>query len=560
MEKRAFIGAALKAAKPLISKVTPALKSAVKPAIASSAIGAGVGALTPQKTENPDGSVTTESRINSAMRGAVTGGMVGGATSLGKSAINSFKGPARANPIGLIEAPTIKTASEEIDFLFRYANDQSDDKKSKGLIGGAIGAGMMYGAKDRVLGQKTLYHGTSSSNWDNIKKDGLRVDKGGSGASSVVDNVGPDGQRYSQNSAGKVHLTGDRSKAQFYSGVTSGGQKRKNELNELDSKIKELDKTKKGFMNYDEVEKYRNTKASLNKQKTKIHFQNAAEGFNPFNKDKKIVKIKMGYDKYKKLDIDMDEQGGGLIESLGKDDKTRKKLERPARHMASTSSQNVGKDEIVGLHKTTDRLKSTFKNMPDYIKNNKGRFATGVAMGTVGAGLIGRSIKNNIQNFNKEKTASEEIDFIFKYASEKKLVIPEIEQACKDPVEKKVAYMMATSHEYKKPNVLGALRMVKNYKWELSREKISNLQGIDKPIKDEKVRCMLCDMSEKDVKPFIVVNQFHGIRPQTPGKKILLDGHHRKVFCKYKGMDTVDVYKGTYTGAAEKKLKDFLKE
>jgi hypothetical protein len=34
--------------------------------------------------------------------------------------------------------------------------------------------------------------------------------------------------------------------------------------------------------------------------------------------------------------------------------------------------------------------------------------------------------------------------------------------------------MMANSHEYKKPNIAGALSLVKNYTWEKRKEKYLN--------------------------------------------------------------------------------------
>lgn len=132
--------------------------------------------------------------------------------------------------------------------------------------------------------------------------------------------------------------------------------------------------------------------------------------------------------------------------------------------------------------------------------------------------------------------------------------IPAIEKALECPIARKVATMMATSHEYKTPNVDGALAMAKNYKWEKSTEKIRNLQGINKPVKKEKVMNIAMGIKENKgkVEPFIVVNQLHGIRPQTPGKKVLLDGHHRMEACEFLGKEEVPVYKGTYTGEAQK--------
>jgi ParB-like chromosome segregation protein Spo0J len=64
---------------------------------------------------------------------------------------------------------------------------------------------------------------------------------------------------------------------------------------------------------------------------------------------------------------------------------------------------------------------------------------------------------------------------------------------------------------------------------------------------------------KKLLKPFIVVNKIHGINPQSKGKRILLDGHHRMEACKLLGIDEVPVYEGKYTGDAELDTKE-LKE
>jgi hypothetical protein len=149
-----------------------------------------------------------------------------------------------------------------------------------------------------------------------------------------------------------------------------------------------------------------------------------------------------------------------------------------------------------------------------------------------------------------EKQAQDENDF------DSNGKIPALEKAFSDPIAKKVAYMIATSHEYKKPNVSAALSFVKNYKWELSEAKVIDLQGINKPVIKEKVFSMAKSMKGKKPEPLITVNQFQGIRPQTPGKKILIDGHHRLEALKFLGEKTTPIYKGTYTGAAEKPLSE----
>lgn len=135
------------------------------------------------------------------------------------------------------------------------------------------------------------------------------------------------------------------------------------------------------------------------------------------------------------------------------------------------------------------------------------------------------------------------------YDFDKNGKIQAIEDAFDSKIEKEVAYMMATSHEYKKPNTKKAIIMTKNYKWEMGKEPLSKIQGINKPVIKEKVLNIAKNI--KKPKPLIVVNQLHGLRPQTPGRKILLDGHHRLEAYEFMGLTETPVYKGTYTGASE---------
>ena len=138
--------------------------------------------------------------------------------------------------------------------------------------------------------------------------------------------------------------------------------------------------------------------------------------------------------------------------------------------------------------------------------------------------------------------------------------IPALENAFTDPIAKKVSHMVATSHEYKTPNVKAALAFTKNYTWQLSKEKVSNLQGINKPVDDEKVTHLAGKITRSNLQPVVVVNQLNGVRPQTPGKKILMDGHHRIEACKKLGITEVPVYKGKYTGGAEKSIDELTEK
>jgi hypothetical protein len=118
-----------------------------------------------------------------------------------------------------------------------------------------------------------------------------------------------------------------------------------------------------------------------------------------------------------------------------------------------------------------------------------------------------------------------------------------------DPVALAVSYSIATSHEYSTPNVAAAIAFVKDYDWEQSSWRVDGLQGINKPINEAKVKEIANTIREKGNDfPLVTVDKFHGITPQTPGKLLLMDGHHRQHGLEEVGHETTPIYKGTYKG------------
>jgi hypothetical protein len=149
-----------------------------------------------------------------------------------------------------------------------------------------------------------------------------------------------------------------------------------------------------------------------------------------------------------------------------------------------------------------------------------------------------------LARYNKTK------EQIYKAAAEMTMVngvIPAIESAfANDPIAKEVCYMIATSHEYKKPNTENSIAFVRNYSWQEDTMKTSLIEGVGKPVDKEKVLKMATEMQEQS--PIIVVNQIGGIRPQSRGKAFLFDGHHRLEAYRFKGYNSTPVYIGTFTG------------
>ena len=277
-------------------------------------------------------------------------------------------------------------------------DNNKDNKQQIALdaIGGIGGAKMLHSSKDRLLGQKTLYHGTSNKNWENIKKEGLKASRGGIGG--ACDAFNAEGDRIS--SKNYVHVTGIKSKADMYSRmpmITKSVNEKNNNNEEYRKIIKEKADIESKYLKYDKNgNKYLDfpDDATLHRYHQlcgkidKINEKSIIKSMNPFAKKEKRIKIKMDYDKYKNnFHIDPDEQGGVF---MGKG----KFAEGIGKHFASKGKVDIGKDEIVGLHKTSDRLKGQIKRLPSYIKNNPGRFGAGVALASGGSYLTARSIRN----------------------------------------------------------------------------------------------------------------------------------------------------------------------
>ena len=299
------------------------------------------------------------------------------------------------------------TANEILNGIDKKAKENNDKKEiGKDIAIGAVGAKMLHSSKDKILGQKTLYHGTSSKNWENIKKEGLRADKGGiNGASDAIKS-----DLYKNDSKSKVHATAKKWKADMYSRIGESSDKVsktpeakkytevRNKFTDKDGKI-----VFNGTTN-DEVKKQVKSFRKAHKDFTKVQFKEMAK-----NKGK-VAKIKMDYNKYKKMEIDPFEQGqafGNLAKKV-KNKGAKEVLNNMGKDFAARGNINITPDEIVGLHNPAKRLAKTVKNIPHYAKTNKGRFGAGLALAGTGGTLMSKSIKDIKNKMNKEANLKED--------------------------------------------------------------------------------------------------------------------------------------------------------
>lgn len=265
---------------------------------------------------------------------------------------------------------------------------ENKEYKNKGLALG--GAGAIGASKNMILGKKTMYHGTSKGNWDNIKNEGLRFDKGGiNGASQAINDAD-----YIKSSTNKVHATRFGHIANLYSNLNekdmpilfegSKLQKKQDSYLKTDTYgSKSIRTNDPNYEKYKQVAKdysdfRKNNKSKSNKEILKAFLKPGHDG--------KRIKMSLDYDKFKKMEIDPDQSG------LPSSNKLLKSFQR---NIASRGSINVSPEEIHGSNaKMIDRFKHTTKMLPGYIKNNPLRFGSGLAMAGAGMYAMNKGINN----------------------------------------------------------------------------------------------------------------------------------------------------------------------
>lgn len=274
-----------------------------------------------------------------------------------------------------------------------YEEIEKQAMSKKNVAKAIAGATLLASTPDLVLGKKKLYQGTTKGNWESIKKEGLKADRGGKGGAG--ENVG--NSAFQNNSKGKVHLTAVKPIANMYSTVNTYPilVKRK-ELSDLKNKAMninvESDGPGKNKVEYKLKRGYHKPNIEkVQKMEKELYDMNLAQR-TPANillgpsRDSmgKTIKVNLDYNKWKKME--QDREGTPLKKYTRKLKGDNNPL---IKHMAARGEFDVSKEEIKDSDATIkDRAKHTVKALPEYIKENPLRFGTGVAGSAIGAKLL----------------------------------------------------------------------------------------------------------------------------------------------------------------------------
>ena len=220
--------------------------------------------------------------------------------------------------------------------LAKIAEEQSQAQIDP-VKAGLGGLAALWWSGDYLTGKKTMYHGTTQENWDNIRSEGLRPDVGGSGASAQINR--PD---YVEASKGNIHLTRFRPIATMYAnmaGKDMGDPSARKNLN-------------MGWVD---------------------------------NPQGKVLKIKMDYDKFN--DMRIDNAGRDDISNIPERERVM------AKNFAAKGNVHISPEEIAGSDATLkQRLTHTLGALPDYVRNNPKRFGAGLGLAGLGALGIGSAV------------------------------------------------------------------------------------------------------------------------------------------------------------------------
>lgn len=263
--------------------------------------------------------------------------------------------------------------------LVKIANEQQE-KNHWGDAALAGGGGIAtLNAKDRILGRKTLYHGTSKDNAAKIKQEGFKLSNGLGGASEALGE-----EQFIDNSKGLIHMTPQRGIANGFAMVAD------------DPKLKEMKTTINGLLAQLEVARLKSVPVSEFadhvEKRTDLQRQIASGKRDAFDHSSKLLirgiitppqlsagetlKMSVPYGDFRAMQPDPD-----MFPDVD---------EKIVRQLAVRTDTPPGLEYIKGSVDDigrAGRLKESLQLMPDYIKAHPGRFGTGV--GLAGAGLTG---------------------------------------------------------------------------------------------------------------------------------------------------------------------------
>ena len=262
--------------------------------------------------------------------------------------------------------------------LLKLAADQvkeeepSDFQKGMGMAAAGTGALM---AGDRLLPYQRIYHGTSKANADQIKQEGLRPDKGGTGVDGMSD-IDP----LKGKSNNYVHATAKPNQAAAFAAMYNPGPQAKVQ------KMNEYARQGNPFgMNAAQLQ----LQAEL-AQQTRLDKNHAA-----------IVRGRVPLTMINRADIESDKYDpatGKLLEELP----DAKAVLKQKLHGFRTN-EAIPPEALAGSNVSLlNKLKYQASHLPEVAKAYPGRLAGGAGLAAAGAGLIGYGGYRGLQGLREE--------------------------------------------------------------------------------------------------------------------------------------------------------------
>lgn len=269
--------------------------------------------------------------------------------------------------------------------LIKLANDTESGPWGDAALA-AGGGGLTVSAKDRLLGRKTLFHGTTADNAAAIKREGFKLSDGLGGASESVADAA-----YMENSKGKIHLSPQRFIANGFGAIASDPAVRDlgRESKSLKSQLELLHSEK---VPLSELTDHLDKRFDLEDRLDAVHGQLADRSGNhilqgvvrsPKRVGGETLKVSVPYGEYKAMEVDPD-----IAQGLNP---------WAARQLAVRTDTPPESKYIQGAVDDlgrVGRLKESLRLMPDYIKAHPGRFASGVGLAGTGLGAAGLATHN----------------------------------------------------------------------------------------------------------------------------------------------------------------------